>query len=51
MRHISRQEMISKLVELLYPLNMSSNDSFFLLEDPDIAVYFHVAKLVIVKIL
>ena len=51
MRHISRQEMVSKLVKLLYPLDMSANDSFFLLEDPNIAVYFNVAKLVIVKIL
>jgi hypothetical protein len=51
MRHISRQEMVGKLVELLDPLDMSANYSFFLLKDPDIAVYFHIAKLVIVKIL
>ena len=43
--------MVGKLVELLYPLDMSANYSFFLLKDPDIAVYFHIAKLVIVKIL
>ena len=42
--------MIRQLVKLLYPLDVSAHDSFFLLENTDITINLGVAKLIVVKI-
>lgn len=42
--------MIGHLVELLYTLDMSPYDSLFLLEDPNITIYFCITELVVIEV-